>query len=235
MIELPKYSGKRMDPYKKNPIQEVFGVSHIMRPPRAENEPEPEIICTEPEVCGTWEQVEAVVSVCTKCPLWTGRKNVVFGEGDKNAELMFIGEGPGQDEDDTGRPFVGAAGQLLTKMIEAMGLKREQVYIANIVKCRPPNNRAPFKEEASVCIDYLYRQIELVKPKIIIALGSVAVQNLLDTNTGITRLRGEFVDYKGIKLMPTFHPSYLLRSPKMKKPAWEDLQTVMKEMGLQIK
>jgi DNA polymerase len=145
---------------------------------------------------------------------------------------MFIGEGPGYDEDMQGKPFVGKAGQLLTKMIIAMGLKREDVYIANIVKCRPPNNRNPLQEEIEPCINYLYRQIEIVNPKIIICLGSVASQALLKVETRISRLRGKFTNFKHIKVMPTFHPSYLLRNEKMKKPAWEDLQMVMKEMGL---
>jgi len=172
------------------------------------------------------------VSVCTECPLHKTRSNVVFGEGNTNARLMFIGEGPGAEEDRQGRPFVGRAGQLLTKMINAMGLEREEVFIANIVKCRPPQNRNPFKDEISTCIGYLYKQIEIIKPEVIISLGGVAAQTLLNTEKGISRLRGKFTEFKGIKIMPTFHPAYLLRNPKMKKPAWEDLQEVMKILDI---
>ncbi|BAI80885.1 uracil-DNA glycosylase [Deferribacter desulfuricans SSM1] len=172
------------------------------------------------------------VKDCNKCRLAKNRTNLVFGEGDPNAELMFVGEGPGAEEDKQGRPFVGRAGQLLTKMIEAMKLKREDVYIANIVKCRPPNNRAPLNDEIGACIPYLHKQIEIIKPKYIICLGSIAASALLNTTTAISKIRGSFREFKGIKVMPTFHPAYLLRNPKMKKLAWEDLQLVMKEMGL---
>lgn len=172
------------------------------------------------------------VSVCTECQLHKTRSNVVFGEGNTEARLMFIGEGPGAEEDRQGRPFVGRAGQLLTKMINAMGLERDDVFIANIVKCRPPQNRNPFKDEISTCIGYLYKQIEIIKPEVIISLGGVAAQTLLNTEKGISRLRGKFTELKGIKVMPTFHPAYLLRNPKMKRPAWEDLQEVMKILDL---
>lgn len=172
------------------------------------------------------------VSVCTECQLHKTRSNVVFGEGNTDARLMFIGEGPGAEEDRQGRPFVGRAGQLLTKMINAMGLEREDVFITNIVKCRPPQNRNPFKDEISTCIGYLHKQIEIIKPEVIISLGGVAAQTLLNTEKGISRLRGKFTELNGIKLMPTFHPAYLLRNPKMKRPAWEDLQEVMKILGL---
>lgn len=171
------------------------------------------------------------ISKCEDCILYKGRKNVVPGEGNLNAELMFVGEGPGADEDDQGRPFVGRAGQLLTKMIEAMGYKREEVYIANIVKCRPPNNRAPFDEEAFACIHYLKEQIDIVQPKVIVCLGATAAKYLLGTDKRISELRGNFLDYNGIKVMPTFHPSYLLRNQSMKKYAWEDLKKVMGILG----
>lgn len=205
--------------FENNLIKDVYGISEMIA-----------------EGCETvndpFEALRQEVMTCTKCPLHSTRKNVVFGVGSTKAELMFVGEGPGADEDEQGIPFVGRAGQLLTKMIEAMGLSREKVYIANIVKCRPPENRNPFENESMTCIPYLYRQIEYIRPKYIICLGSVAVQNLLRTNVGITKLRGEFVDLNGIKVMPTYHPAYLLRNPNMKKPCWEDLQKVMKEMGL---
>ena len=170
------------------------------------------------------------VYLCTKCVLCKGRKNLVFGEGNPNAELMFIGEGPGRDEDLQGRPFVGAAGQLLTKMINAMQFSREEVYIANIVKCRPPGNRTPEQPEAEACLPYLIRQIELIRPKVLVLLGAVPLLYLLDKK-GITRLHGEWFEFMGIKTLPTFHPAYLLRSPSEKKHAWADLQKVMKEFG----
>lgn len=178
------------------------------------------------------DEFEATVAGCTLCKLSLRRKNIVFGEGDHNAKLMFVGEGPGYEEDKQGIPFVGKAGQLLTKMIIAMGLKREEVYISNIVKCRPPENRNPFKEEINSCMPYLMRQIEIIKPEIIICLGSVATVSLLNTTQPISKIRGKFINFKNIKVMPTFHPAYLLRNEKMKKPAWQDLQEVMKEMGL---
>ncbi|ADR18924.1 uracil-DNA glycosylase [Calditerrivibrio nitroreducens] len=177
-----------------------------------------------------FEQMQKIieeVSSCFKCILGKTRLNVVPGEGNLDAEIMFIGEGPGEDEDRQGRPFVGRAGQLLTKMIEAMGYKREEVYIANIVKCRPPNNRAPFDEEAFACIGYVKKQIEIVNPKVIVTLGSTATRYLLNTDKKISTIRGEFQEYNGIKVMPTFHPSYLLRNQSMKKPAWEDLKKVI--------
>lgn len=167
---------------------------------------------------------------CKRCRLNEGRSNIVFGEGDPYAKLMFIGEAPGRDEDEQGRPFVGRAGQLLTKMIEAMGFKREQVYIANIVKSRPPDNRYPEPDEVAACYPFLLRQIEAIKPKIIVTLGNLATQQLLATKVGITALHGKFHDFHGIRLMPVYHPAYLLRNPPMKKPCWEDLKLVMKEL-----
>lgn len=164
---------------------------------------------------------------CTRCVLANGRTHVVFGEGAPDAKLMFIGEGPGEQEDIKARPFVGRAGQLLDKMIIAMGYKREEVYIANIVKCRPPQNRAPLPEEAVSCLPYLRAQIAFIKPQIIVLLGAVAVKFLLQTNAGISQVRGKFLDYHGYKVMPTFHPAFLLRSPGKKKEAWEDLKKVM--------
>lgn len=206
--------------FEKNIIKEVYGISDVIAEGCESTGGDP------------FEELRAEVSACTKCRLHSTRKNTVFGVGTTSAELMFVGEGPGADEDEKGEPFVGRAGQLLTKMIEAMTLSRQTVYIANIVKCRPPENRNPFEDESMTCIPYLYRQIEYIKPKIIICLGSVAAQNLLKTNVGITKIRGEFVDLNGIKVMPTYHPAYLLRNPNMKKPCWEDLQKVMKELGL---
>ena len=170
------------------------------------------------------------VGACTACPLHKGRTQTVFGEGAADARLMFIGEGPGRDEDQQGRPFVGKAGKLLTQMIHAMQFSREQVYIANIVKCRPPANRAPEDAEANACMPYLQRQIDLIKPEVIVLLGAVPLQYMLN-RTGITRLHGEWLEYQGIPVMPTFHPAYLLRMRRKKADAWEDLKKVMIQLG----
>ncbi len=210
-----------MSSFGKSLIEEIYGVSHILKP----------AVPAKQEIKDDMKTLAETVAACEKCALSKGRTNSVFSDGDEKAALMFVGEGPGYDEDMQGKPFVGKAGKLLTKMIEAMQFKREEVYIANIVKCRPPDNRAPFREEAEACIPYLYRQIEYVKPKVIVCLGSVATQYLLKTTASISKIRGEFVDMNGIMVMPTYHPAYLLRSPNMKKPAWEDLQKVMAVLG----
>jgi len=170
---------------------------------------------------------------CTRCVLSRlGRKTIVFGEGDPHAELMFVGEGPGADEDEQGRPFVGRAGQLLNKMIEAMGLKREQVYIANVVKCRPPGNRTPEREETETCSPFLLRQIAVIQPKAIVALGAVAARCLLSLNEPMAKLRGRWFDFRGTRLAVTYHPAFLLRDPRQKKETWKDLQMVMEYLGL---
>lgn len=169
---------------------------------------------------------------CTRCRLHKGRTNLVFGVGNVNADLMFVGEGPGADEDAQGEPFVGRAGQLLNNMIAAMGLKREDVYIANVVKCRPPNNRTPEKDECDMCSPFLMRQIDVIRPKVIVALGAVAAKNLLAINDSMANLRGRWYDFRGAKLAVTYHPAYLLRDPRQKKEAWKDLQMVMKYLGL---
>lgn len=173
----------------------------------------------------------AIVQQCNACQLCQGRHNTVFGEGNPDADLMFIGEGPGFDEDRLGRPFVGRAGQLLDKMIAAMQFTRAEVFIANVVKCRPPNNRTPMPEEAAACIGYLQRQIEVVAPKAIVLLGATAARFLLNTDTGIMRLRGRWLQYNGIPVMPTYHPAFLLRQEGAKREAWMDLQMVMKLFG----
>ena len=167
---------------------------------------------------------------CNRCPLYKERKNLVFGAGNPQANLMFIGEGPGRDEDEQGVPFIGEAGQLLTRMINAMQFTRSDVYITNIVKCRPPKNRNPELEEAETCIAFLKRQIELVKPEVIVLLGAVPLQFMMN-KTGITRSRGQWLEYNGIKVMPTFHPAYLLRNPAARKDVWSDLQQVMQVFG----
>jgi uracil-DNA glycosylase len=179
----------------------------------------------------TLEELRAAIGDCHRCKLWPGRTHLVFGVGNPNARLMFIGEGPGRDEDLQGEPFVGRAGQLLTDIItKGMGLRREDVYIANVVKCRPPENRNPEADEVASCEPFLKKQIELVRPEIIVALGKFAVQTLLQSKVPITRLRGNWYTYHGIKLMPTFHPAYLLRNPGDKKLVWEDIKKVIKEM-----
>ncbi len=175
--------------------------------------------------------VRQEIGNCTRCKLHRGRKNIVFGEGNSSAVLVFIGEGPGHEEDEQGRPFVGAAGQLLTDIIvKGMKLKREDVYICNIVKCRPPNNRNPEPDEIEACEPFLIKQLQTIKPKIIVALGSIAAKTLLKSSEGITALRGKWQTYQGIPLMPTFHPAYLLRNPKDKALVWKDIQLVMAEM-----
>jgi len=173
------------------------------------------------------EKLKAGCLTCTKCPLAQGRTKVVFGQGATDAELLFVGEGPGADEDRTGIAFIGRAGQLLTKIIEAMGFSRDDVFIANIIKCRPPQNRTPNKTEIDNCLPYLLEQISIIRPKVICALGSPAARTLLGTDRSISRIRGQWFDFYGAKLMPTFHPAYLLRTPADKKKVWEDMQKVM--------
>ena len=170
------------------------------------------------------------VEQCRKCQLSKTRNKVVFGDGDMHAKLMFVGEAPGYDEDRKGLPFVGEAGMLLTKIIEAMGLKRKDVYICNILKCRPPSNRNPLPEEISLCIEYLHKQIDQIQPKVICGLGKVASQALLNTSTTITKLRGNWQEFRGVKFMPTYHPAYLLRNPKDKKLVWQDMKQIMKAL-----
>ena len=175
----------------------------------------------------TLEDIWNDIGVCMRCPLCCqGRTNIVNSEGNPKARLMFVGEAPGADEDTSGRPFVGRAGQLLNKIIEAIGMKREDVMIGNVNRCRPPQNRQPTTEEAKTCKPFLLREIAVVRPDVIVVLGNTAMKNLLDTKEGITRLRGQFQDYKGIKVMPTFHPAYLLRDPSKKREAWEDMKKV---------
>jgi uracil-DNA glycosylase len=213
-----------------------------------------EVIVTRPEQSVS-DPIKALKIIredlgdCTRCPLHKqGRKQIVFGVGNPKAELMFVGEGPGADEDEQGEPFVGRAGQLLNNMIKAMGITREQVYIANIVKCRPPGNRTPEREECETCSPFLMRQIAVVKPKVVVALGATAAKTLLAMNSSMAQLRGRFYDFKpagfrndawsndpdwnGCKLAVTYHPAFLLRDPRQKGEAWKDLQMVMKELGL---
>jgi len=209
-----------------------------------------EVLTSKPEY-GVADPVAALRIIredlgdCTRCRLHKqGRKQIVFGVGNPNADLMFIGEAPGADEDQQGEPFVGRAGQLLTNMIKAMGLERGQVYIANIIKCRPPNNRTPERDECETCSPFLMRQVATIKPKVIVALGAVAAKTLLAINDSMSNLRGRWYEFKptavrsndpnwsGAKLAVTYHPAFLLRDPRQKKEAWKDLQMVMKELGL---
>jgi len=178
------------------------------------------------------DAVRTELGECTRCKLHKTRTNIVFGVGNPEARLMFVGEAPGEDEDLQGFPFVGKAGQLLTKMIEAMGLRRDDVYICNTVKCRPPNNRNPEPDELLACEPFLKGQLGAVKPEAIVTLGKFAAQSLLRESTPITRLRGQWREYEGIPVMPTFHPAYLLRSPAEKGKVWDDLKNVMKKLGL---
>ncbi len=172
---------------------------------------------------------------CMRCKLHKGRKNIVFGEGSPDAPIMFVGEGPGREEDIEGRPFVGDAGKLLTSLINKLGLKREELYIGNIVKCRPPANRDPEEDEIGTCMPFIKRQVEIIAPRVIIALGRVSAQALIGTKTPISKLRGRFYEFEGILLMPTFHPAYLLRNPKDKVLVWDDAQKVLKKLGRAVK
>jgi uracil-DNA glycosylase len=203
-------------------IEKTFGVESLP----------PEWLGSTSKDESSWEGLKAKALACTQCRLHESRNHVVFGEGNPQADLMFIGEAPGFEEDRQGAPFVGKAGQLLTRIIEAMGLKRQDVYIANCLKCRPPQNRNPHPDEIASCQPFLRQQIDSIQPKVICALGKFAAQTLLQTESPISRLRGKFQDYMGIRLMPTFHPAYLLRNPQDKQLVWNDIQLVMKELGL---
>ncbi|HEX6324498.1 MAG TPA: uracil-DNA glycosylase [Vicinamibacterales bacterium] len=221
---------------------ETLGVTGFSRDPKwrhragetgeGSNEPE-RGVTVDPPATGNQQPATDLISIradlgdCTRCKLHTlGRKQIVFGEGNPNADLMFIGEAPGADEDAQGVPFIGRAGQLLTKIIEAINLTRDEVYIANVIKCRPPGNRNPEPDEIAECEPFLLRQIESVRPKVIVALGTFAAHTLLRTDAPISRLRGTFHDFHGAKLLPTFHPAYLLRSPERKRDVWDDMKKV---------
>lgn len=210
--------------------------------PASQSKQSPSPTPTSQKSLRTLENVREEIGDCQRCRLSQGRKNIVFGVGNPKAKLMFVGEAPGRDEDIQGEPFVGRAGQLLTKIIEAMGYKREDVYIANVIKCRPPENRNPAPDEVNTCEPFLLQQIEIIQPKVIVCLGTYAAQSLLQTETPIGRLRSHFHAWPSsivktqfetsltegcIKVMPTYHPAFLLRNPNMKKPVWEDMQKVM--------
>ncbi|HEX9985887.1 MAG TPA: uracil-DNA glycosylase [Thermoanaerobaculia bacterium] len=178
------------------------------------------------------DELRPIALPCTRCRLSASRTQVVFGTGNPNADLMFIGEAPGRDEDLQGEPFVGKAGQLLSDIIKAMKLTRDDVYIANVIKCRPPENRNPEPDELDACRPYIRKQVELIKPKVIVALGRFGLQSLMEKSYGITSVRGQWLEYNGIKLMPTYHPAYLLRTPAAKKDVWADMKKVMAELGI---
>jgi uracil-DNA glycosylase family 4 len=216
--------------------KEHAGPNHV-RPVARESAPRIEGVPLRPVSSHSLDEKKAALDAlreeigdCTRCKLSKGRQNIVFGEGDPEAVLMFIGEAPGREEDIQARPFVGEAGKLLTRLIEKMGLSREKVYIGNIVKCRPPQNRDPEEDEMRTCSPFIDRQIDIIFPRIIISLGRVASQTLMGTKIPITKLRGRFYEYKGIPVMPTFHPAYLLRNPKDKWLVWEDVQKVMERL-----
>ena len=202
------------------------------RPVRSEAPgPESPAAGDETRAAASLAELRDVLGDCRRCKLWQGRSRIVYGVGNADADVLFVGEGPGRDEDLQGEPFVGRAGQLLTDIItKGMKLRREDVYIANVVKCRPPNNRDPEPDEVAACEPFLLRQIELVKPRVVVALGRFAVQTLLRSAEPVSRLRGKWHDYHGIRLMPTFHPAYLLRNPGDKRLVWEDIKSVLREL-----
>ncbi len=202
------------------PLQAVHGSSEIA-------------VAVEPtDRAAALQLIRDEIGECTRCALHAGRNKLVFGDGSPNARLMFVGEGPGADEDAQGLPFVGKAGQLLNNMIAAMGLKREEVYIANVVKCRPPGNRVPEQEEGATCSPFLFRQIDVIRPQVLVALGATAATWLLGARQPLAGLRGRVHAFRGMQLIVTYHPAYLLRDPRQKKEAWADLQIAMKELGL---
>jgi DNA polymerase len=195
--------------------QESLGTEFLPRSTKKTPHPQP-----------TLAEVRRELGECTRCKLHLARRQIVFGEGSEKAQLVFIGEGPGEDEDRQGRPFVGKAGQLLTRIISAIGLRREEVYITNIIKCRPPHNRNPQQEEIATCEPFLNKQLEIIQPKVICALGTFAAHTLLKTDEKISQLRGRFFSCRGIKVMPTYHPAFLLRNPHKKREVWEDMQKI---------
>ena len=210
---------------------EEMGFTHLDVPASA-----PQAVVTRPSAAEStdaeWLELERIALPCVLCDLAATRTQVVFGAGNRNADLMFIGEAPGRDEDLQGIPFVGRAGQLLTDIIKAMKLDRADVYIANVIKCRPPGNRNPEPEEMAACRPYIKKQIELVRPRVIVTLGRFALQGMTERTLSITSSRGQWLEYEGIKLMPTYHPAYLLRNPGAKKDVWTDMKKVMSELGI---
>jgi len=214
--------------YLKKLYLESIGIDYLPGVSSGQDE-QTEITAPEFE---TLQQLRDEIGDCRRCQLSEGRSNIVFGVGNPDADLVFVGEAPGRDEDIKGEPFVGKAGQLLTRIISAMGLTRDDVYICNVIKCRPPDNRDPFLAEIEMCEPFLKEQLSIIKPRAICALGSFASQTLLKSEVRISRLRGQFRDYNGVPLMSTYHPSYLLRNPHAKRDVWEDIKMVMELLGL---
>ena len=209
-----------------------LGYTHLDLSRRAIESPSPRGEHSDPGDATPWDMLAAEAHDCTRCRLAGTRTNVVFGVGDPNADLMFIGEAPGREEDLQAEPFVGRAGQLLTDIIKAMQLSREQVYIANVIKCRPPENRNPEPDELEQCRPFIRRQVELIQPRVIVTLGRFGLQSLTGRDYAISSVRGSWLDYDGIRLMPTYHPAYLLRTPSAKKDVWADMKKVMAELGI---
>ncbi|MBW1613008.1 MAG: uracil-DNA glycosylase [Deltaproteobacteria bacterium] len=209
------------------PILSTHSLQYLRKGPQLDIEP-----LKEKFYCNSLEELENFINNCDRCRLSKERKNIVFGEGPPNARLVFVGEAPGMEEDLTGRPFVGQAGKLLTNIIKAMGLTRDEVYICNIVKCHPPRNRDPERDEIEMCLPFLEAQLSLIQPEIICAIGRISAQSLVREDFKITRERGQWQSFRGIPLMPTYHPAYLLRYPQAKKAVWEDMQEIMKRLGL---
>ncbi|MGH7784821.1 MAG: uracil-DNA glycosylase [Candidatus Binatia bacterium] len=225
---LPKLS-KKLDETPETPETPLTdGARRTMKQPET-SKPADALFDTAPtlnETSDTIESIRAEIGNCTRCELHAGRTQIVHSAGNFNADLMFVGEAPGADEDEQGFPFVGRAGQLLTKIIEGIGIKREDVFIGNINRCRPPGNRQPLPAETAACRPFLLREVAVVRPKVIVVMGNTATQNLLGIKTPISKLRGEFQEYFGVKVMPTFHPAYLLRDPHKKREVWEDMKKV---------
>jgi DNA polymerase len=224
------------DEPQAEPTPQTFQLEEPTIPPRKPFPNAPAVAAAVPtaERSAAMQLIREELGECTRCALHKGRNKLVFGDGSPMARLMFVGEGPGADEDTQGLPFVGKAGQLLNNMIAAMGLKREEVYIANVVKCRPPNNRVPEPEEGATCSPFLFRQIDVVRPEVLVALGATAATWLLGTRQPLAGLRGRVHGVRATKLIVTYHPAYLLRDPRQKKEAWADLQIAMKELGLKL-
>jgi uracil-DNA glycosylase len=229
MARVNYYRDLGIHDFYRQPVGEAAAAA---KAPATPSSPESPPLAVIQDKSAALQAIRADLGDCVRCPLHKGRKNLVFGVGNVNAEIMFVGEGPGADEDEQGEPFVGRAGQLLNNMISAMGIRRQDVYIANVVKCRPPGNRTPERDECDTCSPFLLRQIEVIRPKVIVALGAVAAKNLLAVNDSMSNLRGRWYDFKGSRLLVTYHPAYLLRDPRQKKEAWKDLQMVMKYLGM---
>ena len=230
--------GERVGDHESQPASapHAYPLEDQHIPPRKPFPAAPEISATAPAAdrAAALQLIRDEIGECTRCPLHKGRNKLVFGDGSPTARLMFVGEGPGADEDAQGLPFVGKAGQLLNNMIAAMGLRREEVYIANVVKCRPPGNRVPEQEEGATCTPFLFRQIDVIRPQVLVALGATAATWLLGARQPLAGLRGRVHAFRGAQLIVTYHPAYLLRDPRQKKEAWADLQIAMRELGLKL-